>query len=156
MNSIVTNFFDVLHMTSALRDQMLGMLSDAELTFGLPGNPTLGELVREMGEVEQSYIDSFKTLKQDFSYRNNEPGIAGSVAKLSAWFRKLDAELDTVLAAFSEDEVQNKIVERGFQMPVIVQFHTYREALLIYYGKLSVYLKAMGKPLTEQWQGWIG
>jgi hypothetical protein len=31
----------------------------------------------------------------------------------------------------------------------------YREALLIFYGKASIYLKALGKTLPEQWQAWI-
>jgi hypothetical protein len=32
----------------------------------------------------------------------------------------------------------------------------YKEALLIFYGKTSVYLKATGKELPEQWLAWIG
>jgi IS605 OrfB family transposase len=35
-------------------------------------------------------------------------------------------------------------------------FLGYKEALLIFYGKVSMYLKAIGKILPEQWQEWIG
>jgi hypothetical protein len=35
------------------------------------------------------------------------------------------------------------------------QLEVYKEALLIFYGKASVYLKAMGKPRPQQWQEWI-
>lgn len=36
------------------------------------------------------------------------------------------------------------------------QLDTYREGLLIFYGKISVYLKAMGRPRSEAWRSWIG
>ena len=59
--------FDILHQTQAIRGELMDMLSDADLAFKLPGaNPTLGALCREMGQVEQSYIGWFKTLKQDW------------------------------------------------------------------------------------------
>lgn len=48
-----------------------------------------------MGEVEHAYVQSFKTLKQDFAYRNNEPGLATSIEKLRAWFKALDEELNS-------------------------------------------------------------
>lgn len=53
MNSIVRRQFEVLHQTQALRDQLMDILSDADLRYKLPGsNPTLGEVCREIGEVE--------------------------------------------------------------------------------------------------------
>jgi hypothetical protein len=155
MNSIVTTQFDLLHETTALRDQMLAQLSDADLAFQLPGNPSLGELCKTMGEVQQAYAESFKTFHLDFSYRSEEPGLVGSVEKLSAWFKRLDADLEAALSALTEEDIQGKTIQRGWEVPVMVQFHIYREALLIFYGKASVYLKALGKPLTEQWQTWI-
>jgi len=36
------------------------------------------------------------------------------------------------------------------------QLDTYREALLIFYGKVSVYLKSMGKTRSKEWRDWIG
>lgn len=155
MNSIASTQFDLQHETTALRDQMMALLTDADLAFRLPGNPSLGELIKEMGDVEQSYIDSFKTFKQDFGYRRDEPGLATSVEKLSAWFRQLDADLEAAISALSEEDIQGKKIERGWEVPLTVQFHIYREGLLIFYGKASVYLKALQKPLTDQWQTWI-
>ena len=32
----------------------------------------------------------------------------------------------------------------------------YREALLIFYGKVSIYLRLMGRELPRHWQEWIG
>ncbi|MCQ3930774.1 MAG: hypothetical protein DPW16_09980 [Chloroflexi bacterium] len=156
MNSLVTRFSDVLHMTHALRSQMFDLLTDADLTYALPNNMTLGALCREMGEVQVAYINSFKTFKLDFSYRHPDKTVETSLAQLKAWFAKLDAELDTTLAALSEADLQKPIDRGGWKPPAEVNFHTYREALLIFYAKADVYLKAMQKPLPEQWQAWMG
>jgi len=122
------------------------------------GNETLGALCLEIGEVEASYIESFKTYTQDFSYRNEEPGLDGSVARLAAWYGELDAALKSVLEGLSERDLRSRIVDRGgdFKLPLHIQLEVYKEALLIFYGKVSVYLKGMGKERPQQWQEWIG
>lgn len=156
MNSLVTTQFDLLHESTALRDDMMALLSDDDLAFQPPGNPTLGELCREIGEIEQSYIESFRTFQQDFSYCHPETEIATSVTRLQAWYQQLDSDLEAALSAFSEEDIQGKMINRGWMIPVTTQFHIYREALLIFYAKASVYLKTLGKPFSEQWRGWIG
>jgi hypothetical protein len=158
MNSIVQEQFPVLESTQALRNQLMEILNDEDLGYSPGGeNLTLGELCREMGEVEHAYIESFKTFQQDFSYRNQEPGLEGSVQRLATWFGELDGALRAALEALSEDDIQNRVIDRGggFVLPPTVQLHIYREALLIFYGKVSVYLKAMGKARPQQWQDWI-
>ena len=156
MNSLVEKEFDILHLTENIRRELMDVLTDADLVFKLPGdNPPLGELCVEMGQAQRSYIDSFKTLKQDWTYQQPEPGMAASVEQLKKWYADLDAELDALLAGLDEQTVQTAIIERGFPAPVRVQFHIYREALLIFYGKAACYLKAMQKPLPKQMSEWI-
>jgi hypothetical protein len=47
MNSLLE---DELPGTHNLRDQLLGMITDQDLAYKLPGdNPTLGDLCKEMG-----------------------------------------------------------------------------------------------------------
>jgi hypothetical protein len=118
----------------------------------------LGTLCREIGEVEHAYIESFRSFKQDFSYRNSEPGLADSVGRLTAWFAELDAALQATIAGLSDDEIASRLIDRGggFTLPPQIQLEVYKEALLIFYGKADVYLKAMGKELPEQWRDWIG
>jgi uncharacterized damage-inducible protein DinB len=148
----------MLEQYQALRNQLMDILSDEDLEFSPGGeNPTLGALCREMGEVEHAYAESFQTFEQDFSYRRDEPGLESSVERLVAWFQELDGELKVAVEALSEDDVQHKQIDRGggFTLPPGIQLHVYREALLIFYGKASVYLKAMGKPRPQQWQIWI-
>jgi hypothetical protein len=157
MNSLITENGDMLTGTHAMRNGLLANLSDAELAFNITGNPTLGVLFREMGEVQQSYIDSFKNLSQDFTYRHADPSVETNVAALSAWYEQLDAALLEALGAFSEEEVQSKTIDRnGFSPSLAVQVQIYMQALLIFYGKVTIYFRAMGKDLGEQWKEWIG
>lgn len=158
MNSLMQSQAALLEQTQALRDQLMAILTDGDLAYTLPGdNFSLGALCREMGEIEHIYAQSFKTFKMDFSYRNPEPGLELSVEKLVSWYAKLDDELKAALAGLSEDDIQNKMIDRGdFKPSPMIQFHTYREALLIFYGKASVHLKALGKPLPGLWPDWIG
>lgn len=157
MNSVVTENGDMLTGTHAMRNGLLENLTDEDLSFQINGNPTLGELFRELGEVERSYSDSFKTFTQDFSYRHADKSVETSVAALTAWFNELDADLMEALGALSEDDIQNKTIDReGFSPSPGVQLQIYMQAILIAYGKLTIYFRAMGKALGEQWEAWIG
>lgn len=158
MNTLIQEEFP-LRETQSLRYDLMAALTDTDLAYKLPGdNPSLGELCREMGDLERSYIQSFKTLEQDWSYRNTDPQLATSVAALTAWYRTLDAEFETVVSGFSDDDLRSKEIDRGNDIRVSAhtQFEIYREALMMFYAKASVYLKALQKPVNDQWQSWIG
>jgi hypothetical protein len=158
MNSIMTDYYPLFELYQALRHQLMALLDDDDLRFRPDErNPTLGALCREMGEVQVAYIQSFKTFKLDFSYRHDEPGLQDSVQRLAAWFEELDQELKDVVVGLSEEELNNRVIDRGpnFTLLPRIQLEVYKEALLIFYGKVSVYLKMLAKPLPEQWQQWI-
>lgn len=158
MNAQIQQFWDLNRMYTPLRDQLLEALSDEDLSFTPGGdNPPLGELCRELGETEYAYVQSFKTFKVDFSYRTNDDSYLGSVAKLRAWYRQLDEELEAALEGISDEDVATRQMDRdGYEVPIHISLDILREALLIFYGKVSVYAKAMDKPLPQQWQDWIG
>ena len=156
MNSLLEQELPGIH---DLRDQLMDMISDQDLAYKLPGsNPTLGELCEEMGYIQQVYIHSFKTGKQDWGYRDSQMEATNSVASLDAWYKKLDAELVEALSGLSEDDVHHKQIDRGqgFTPSPSVQFLCYHEALLIFYAKASMYLKALQKPYPDQWKVGIG
>ena len=158
MNSLIENEFP-LHAAQSIRYDMLRSLTDSDLAYKLPGdNPTFGELCRAFGEIEYCYIQSFKTLKHDWSYRASEPGLATSVARLQAWYRTLDDEFEAVVREFSEEDLRHKQIDRGhgFTPSPLVQFQIYHEALLMFYAKASVYLKALQKPVSDEWQAGVG
>lgn len=158
MNSLVEQELP-LRESQHLRYYLLDLLTDDDLAYKLPGdNPTLGALCREIGELEHMYIQSFKTFKHDWSYQHPDPEVATRTERLRAWYRALDDEFDAILGAFSEDDLHNKLIDRarGFQPSLFVQFHIYREAVLMFYAKASVYLKALQKSVNEEWQLGIG
>jgi len=157
MNSYMQEKWPWIEGTHALRTQLLDTLSDAELAFSPGGqNMTLGALCREMGETEHSYTQSLKTFKQDWSYRNMEAGLEGSVARLQAWFQTLDEEMKATASALSNEDLKKTVDRGGYAMPVDMQLDVYLQALLIFFGKATIYLKAMNKALPQQVQDYIG
>jgi hypothetical protein len=149
---------DLLRGHAALRIQLLESLSDDDLAFALPGNPTFGELIRDLGITQGDYIEAFRTLQKAWGVRPAPTGVETSVAQLQAWFAVLDRELESVLTAIPESDFWTKTVDRGdgFHLPLGSTFHTYREATLIVYGKCVVYLHGLGRPLTPLWRDWVG
>ena len=157
MNRSMLEKWSWIDGTHAMRSQLLDVLSDADLAFNPGGqNMTLGALCREMGEIEHSYVQSLKTFQQDWSYHNGEANLESSVARLKAWFQTLDDELKATISAFSDEDLKKTVDRGGYMMPVELQLDVYLQALLIFFGKATVYLKAMNKPLPQQIQEYIG
>jgi hypothetical protein len=84
------------------------------------------------------------------------------VAALKAWYAELDRNLMAAVEDLSEDDIANRRIIRGdfdedFFSPLAKQqLDVYREALLLFYGKASVYLRAINRPLPQQWRDWVG
>jgi hypothetical protein len=149
----------MFEMYQAIRNQLMETLKDSDLSYTPGGaNPPLGVLCREIGEVERAYIESFKTFTLDFSYHNTTPGLEKSIAQLVAWYADLDAELKATIAGLSQEDISGRMIDRGggFQLPPSIQLSVYQEALLIFYGKVMVYLRASGVTPPPQMQDWIG
>ena len=159
MNTIMQNIYPIFEHYQGLRKDLVAEFTDADLAFRpSQHNESLGQLCREIGEIQVSYIRSLQTFSQNFDYRNETPGLEDSVEMLTAWFVELDQELKEVVAAIPEEDVQNRKVDRGngFQIAPQYQLMVFQEALLIFYGKVSVYLKAMQKEIPGRWNEWIG
>jgi hypothetical protein len=165
VNSLVRDHLPATYFEEyeSLRTILTEILTDDDLRAQLGGTtPTLGALCREIGETQHSYIESFRTFRQDFSYRHRDARVEMSVAALSAWYFTLDEDLAAAIAALSDDDIANRrIVRDDFEIDAFsplpaVQVDIYREALLIFYGKVSVYLRSLDKPLPPRWREWIG
>ena len=156
MNRLISEKWSWIEAIHDMRSQLFDLLSDADLAFTPGGqNMTLGALCFQMGETEHSYLQSLKTFRHEWSYGTADADVVSSVARLKAWFQGLDDEMQAVMAAFSEEE--NKTIERGGEaVTVEFQLDVYVQAVLIFLGKATIYLKAMNKLLPESFQEYIG
>jgi len=157
MNRIMNEKWPWIEAAHGMRSQLFTLLSDADLAFSPGGQTmTLGALCRQMGETEHAYIQSLKTLKQEWSYLHPEADVTSHVARLTAWFQTLDEEMQAILTTFW-DEDGNKTIDRGGgTVTVEFQLDVYLQAVLIFLGKATIYLKAMNKPLPKEFQEYIG
>ena len=158
MHPQIQQFWDLNRMYVGLRDQLFDIINDADLACTPGGdNPTLGALCKELGEVHQAYAQSFHNFKVDFSWRSDDDRYLTSTAALQEWYAQLDADLEAALLTVTDDDIRNRKMDRGgYEVEVHISLDIFREALLFFYGKVSVYLKAMGKPLDGMWRDWIG
>lgn len=156
MNRLMQEKWAWVEGSHAMRTGLLENITDADLDF-TPGGAVipLRELLREMGEIQHSYIQSFKTLEQTWDYKHSES--LATVADFSAWYASLNSDLQATLSAFSDEDLSKLITRRtDYQMPVEMQLDIYLQALLIFFGKATVYLRAMEKPLPQSIAVWIG
>ncbi len=146
-----------LEEARGMRSQLLDVLSNADLSFSPGGqNMTLGALLRRMGDLEHSYIQSLKTFKQDWSYHNTEAGLESDITRLKVWFQALDDEMLETISAFSNEDLTKRVDRGGFNSTVEREVDHYGEALLIFFGKATIYLKGMNKPVPESIENTIG
>ena len=151
----IKSYIDGCHM---MRSGALERLNEADLQFSPGGdNLTLGELFKQLGEHQHSYVQSLITLKQDWAYRNDEPGLATSLAQLKHWFERLDQQMQAISSQLDPNDLQ-KLVDRtnGSIRPIISQLDIYIQTMLIFLGKIVIYFRAMQKPLPPAIAEYIG
>lgn len=157
MNSSLQEKWSFIEGTHGMRSELLNVLSDEDLAFNPGGqNMSLGALCVEMGDIEYSYIQSLKTFKQDWSYHNTDIVLENSLTAIKSWYQSLDEEMKAIVSALPDEDVKKSIDRGGFSVPVDLQLDIYLQALLIFFGKATIYLKAMSKPLPESIRDWIG
>lgn len=156
---LAATFFEAYQVP---RTELVAVLSDDDLAFRpADGTRTLGELCREIGEIEHSYIEALRTFRQDFDWRNPDPDVERSVSALSKCFEELDRDLRAAIEGLSEDDTATRRISRqdfdveAFSPLAPQELDVYREALLIFYGKVSIYLRAMRRELPGHWPHWI-
>jgi hypothetical protein len=151
----INMYIEGCHM---MRNGALERLSDTDLQFSPGGdNLTLGELFKQSGELQHTYIQSLITLKQDWAYQNEEPGLATNLAQLTHWFEQLDQQMQDVLAQLDESDLQKQVDRsKGSIRPIISQLDIYTQTMLIFFGKIVIYFRAMQKPLPPSIAEYIG
>lgn len=146
----------------SMRDHLLTVVSDAGLAYKLPGeNPTLGEVLVQLGDTQGVYTHSFDMFTLDWAHRQLAAPSPPTIAGLQAWFAAHDEAMKAALDRFTDEELRIDRIDRidrgrGFIVSPFVQHKIYREAVYIFYGKLSVYLKALQRDAGEEWAAWVG
>ncbi len=139
-----------------MRDGALGLLTDDDLTFTPGGdNVTLGELLRAHGEIQHTYTQSFETRTHDWSYRSEDPALAVDIERLKTWFAQLDRAMLAAVDALAEADFSAEIDRGDVVRTVAQQLEIYSQTQLIFLGKLTIYLKALGKTLPQSIQHYI-
>ena len=156
MNQLMQEKWPWIDGSHQMRTQLLNLISDTDLAFSPGGqNMPLGALCREMGDTEYAYIQSLKTFTQDWSYHNTEADLESSVTQLKNWYQTLNEELQTTVSAFSDEDATKTVDRGGYPTPIGLQLDVYLQALLIFFGKVTIYLKAMNKTLPKEIQEYI-
>jgi hypothetical protein len=143
----------------SMRDHLLSVVSDEDLDYRLPGqNPTLGELLVQLGDLQGVYTHSFETFTLDWSHQQLPPPEPITRASLGAWFAAQDQAMKSALDRITDEELHVDRIDRGrgFIASPHTQHMIYREAVYIFYGKLSVYLRALERDAGPEWAAWIG
>ncbi len=153
MNWLIERESEILNSTLNLRKSVLDIITDGELEVRLGGqSQSLREILLELAAWQGSYAKSFKTFKLSFV---PQPEHLSNVAEFKTHFEALDTELTENLKALTDADLE-KTVDRGtWSIPVTGQFHVFRENILIFAAKASVYLRIWNKPFDQQFKDWI-
>jgi hypothetical protein len=156
MNEVMEKQYKLLKLYQPMRKEITDALKDEDLDFQPENSPSVAELCVQIGEWQQSYIDGFKNFVQDFDYRNQDPELHESVAKIRDWYEELDRELEKVIEGLSEDDVENKPIDRGgWEASTSWSLRIYQECLIIFYAKMWMYFNLMGRKQPVGLEKWI-
>ncbi|UQN09769.1 hypothetical protein [Deinococcus sp. QL22] len=158
MNRLTEQRAHLIDLTHTLRDTVFGEITDANLDFSPGGTAlTLRRLLLEQAEIQAAYAESFRTLKLKFDVV--APEEIRTTAQIQEWFAQLDTEMFEALDALSNEDLSRPHEPRGQMSPrytVEISFHTYRESVLIFAAKASVYLRALGRTLPKLMKSFVG
>lgn len=69
----------------------------------------------------------------------------------------MDGELQAIVAGFTDDDLRKSVDRgKGSTLPVDFQLDAYLQAILIFFGKVTIYLRMMNKPVPELMRDYIG
>jgi hypothetical protein len=156
MNTIEEQIYMFVDGIMELRDEALDQLSDADLDYSLPNNPSIRDLLLDMGKVQISYTESFKTFTQTWDVVVDEAHVK-SVASCKAWFKALNADMRATVTGLSQEVIDTKEITRdNFTVKPFIQVDVFLQAALIHMGKMVLYLRGVNQPISEKMMRWIG
>jgi len=156
MNDVMQKQFDILNLYLPIRTGILDALTDEDLAFKPELLPSIGDACVQIGEWQAAYLGGFKTFKQDFTYRNDNPNRAKSVQELRKWYEFMDGEIMAAIEAMSDEDIENKKIDRGGWLASVEwSLRIWQECLIIYYTKMLFYFKLMEREVPKGLAQWI-
>ncbi len=156
MNKTMERQFKLLKLYLPMRGHILDALKDEDLSFQPKNLPSFSDILIQIGEWQGGYLDGFRNFSQDFSYRNEDPERATSLAKLRSWYEGMDEEIEAAIEMMSDEDVENRGIDRGgWEASVEWNLRIWQECLVIFYTKALVSFKLMGKEVPESVAQWI-
>ena len=158
MNRLVQQRTHMIDLTHSLRDEVFKASSASDLDFSPGGQAhTLRGLLLEQADIQAAYAESYRTFKLKFA--DATPVHDQSIEEIRARFAQLDAELLQALEALSDEDLKRPHDPRGLKAPgytVETSFYTYRESVLIFAARASVYLRALGREVPALMKSFVG
>jgi hypothetical protein len=155
VNKLIAQKDSLIDSTHNLRTEALNAITDAELNTKLGGQSlSLRELILEQGTIQMAYIECFRSFELRFDHAAPE-GVQ-SLEEIKIWFAELDSNLIAALGALSDDELKRGVPRGNYTLPAEIVFYTYRESVMIFAAKASVYLRALNHALPGQIKSWVG
>ncbi len=155
MNKILTQQANLIDLTHNLRTEILNAITEADLNTKLGGQSlSLRELILEQGTIQMAYIECFRSFELRFDHA--APESVQSLEEIKTWFAQLDSSLIAALGALSDDDLKRGVPRSKYTVAAEIVFYTYRESVMIFAAKASVYVRALGHALPGQVKSWIG
>ncbi|ULH14087.1 DinB family protein (plasmid) [Deinococcus sp. KNUC1210] len=158
MNRLMQQRTHMIDLTHSLRDEVFKPISESDMEFSPGGSAhTLRGLMLEQADIQAAYAQSFRTLH--LSFGDATPDEQQNIQELRAHFARLDAELLAALEALSDEDLKRPHDPRGLKAPgytVETSFYTYRESVLIFAARATVYLRALGRDVPALMKSFVG
>ena len=111
------------------------------------------EIAKTIAGEEKAVVLGVISGNMDFSVMTSVPE---DMKELIEWYERSHKEMVHKYNELSDEDLK-KTIDRGSFSPTIdVQLQVYLQALLIFFGKATIFVKAMNKPLPQPFQEWIG
>ena len=131
MNRFMKRYPELMELNQKLRHDVLDAISDEDLGRTLGGDTlSLAELLLQQGRWEDDYVQ--------------------------AWFHGIEQSIKTTLEAMSDEELSRPVKRGHHSLPLEITAYTYRESLIIFAGKASLYLRSLGRPVSAHLKGFVG
>ena len=155
MNRLMKRYPELMEANQKLRHDVLDAISDDDLTHTLGGDTlSLAGLLLQQGRWEDDYVQAWHTLEMRHGSRSAPEH--QTVAGFRAWFAEIEQGVRTTLEAMSDEELSRPVKRGAHSLPLEITVYTYRESLIIFAGKASLYLRSLGRPVSAHLKGFVG